>query len=204
MKSFFLLLSIVLISIKASAQTPITDVESTPLFNGKDLSGWTIYGTEKWYVDNDLLTCVNGPDEEFGYLGTDKNYKNFELNLEFKQGANNSNGGVFVHSTIEGTKIQGWQVEIGAPGHFTGGIHAYDRGWLIKPELEKDKALKIGEWNHLKILLKDDKMVVWLNGTEMVSLTDPKLATAEGLIAFQIHKGDYTKIEWRNINITEL
>ena len=197
-------MSIALFSLNTSAQTSTTIPTSTPLLNGKDLTGWTVYGTEKWSVKKDVLLATNGPDQEFGYLGTDKNYKNFELNLEFKQGTSNSNGGVFVHSTIEGTKIKGWQVEIGAQGHFTGGIHAYDRGWLIKPELEKDKALKVGKWNHLKILLKGDKMVVWLNGTKMSSLTDPKLAEAEGIIALQIHKGDDTKLEWRNIKITEL
>ena len=28
------------------------------LFNGKDLTGWIIYGTEKWYVDNGELVCA--------------------------------------------------------------------------------------------------------------------------------------------------
>jgi hypothetical protein len=42
------------------------------LFNGKDLSGWKIYGTEKWYVDDGLLICESGPDQEYGYLATEK------------------------------------------------------------------------------------------------------------------------------------
>ena len=40
--------------------------------------------------------------------------------------------------------MNGLQVEIGAPGHYTGGIHAYESGWLIKPEPIKDQALKMG------------------------------------------------------------
>ena len=51
------------------------------LFNGKDLSGWTIHGTEKWYVKDGLLVCESGPDKEYGYLTTDKPYKDFELTL---------------------------------------------------------------------------------------------------------------------------
>ena len=55
------------------------------LFNGKDLTGWTVYGTEKWYVDNGELVCESGPDKEYGYLATDKYYKNFDLTLQFLQ-----------------------------------------------------------------------------------------------------------------------
>ena len=55
--------------------------QEVSLFNGKDLSGWQIYGTEKWYVDDGLLVCESGPDAEYGYLGTEKTFKDFELTL---------------------------------------------------------------------------------------------------------------------------
>ena len=91
------------------------------LFNGKDLSGWTIYGTEKWYVEDGLLVSESGPDKQYGYLAPDKYYDDFELTLEFKQEAN-GNSGVFVRSTVDGTKVSGWQVEVAPPGHDTGGV----------------------------------------------------------------------------------
>ena len=62
--------------------------DNVSLFNGKDLTGWTIHGTEKWYVENGELICESGPDKQYGYLSTNKSYKNFELTLEFKQEAN--------------------------------------------------------------------------------------------------------------------
>jgi len=197
------LLSLIFIIISCKAVSYKTMKEKSPLFNGKNLNGWTVYGTEMWYVENGLLVCENGSEENFGYLGTNKKYQNFELNLEFKQ-ETNGNGGVFVNSIIDGTTIDGWQVEIGPPGHNTGGIHVYDRGWLVKPDLIKDKVLKMGEWNHLKIILENDKMIVWLNNIEMVSLLDSKIKTRKGLIALQIHKGNVTKLQWKNIEITEL
>jgi hypothetical protein len=40
------------------------------LFNGKDLKGWKINGTEKWYVENGELICESGPDKQYGYLTT--------------------------------------------------------------------------------------------------------------------------------------
>jgi len=36
------------------------------LFNGKDLTGWTVYGTEKWYVEKGNLICESGPDKQYG------------------------------------------------------------------------------------------------------------------------------------------
>ena len=44
--------------------------EEVSLFNGVDLTGWIIHGTEKWYVENAELVCENGPDNEYGYLST--------------------------------------------------------------------------------------------------------------------------------------
>ena len=174
------------------------------LFNGKDLTGWTIYGTELWYVEDGLLICESGPDKEYGYLGTNKDYKNFELTLEFKQGAD-GNSGVFFRSSIEGTKIAGWQAEVAPPGHNTGGIYeSYGRGWLIKPDPEKDKALKYEEWNTMKIRAVDDKVTTWLNGQEMITLTDAKIGEGNGCIALQIHSGGGIKVYWRNIQIKTL
>jgi len=178
--------------------------QSVSLFNGRDLSGWEIYGTEKWYVEDGLLICESGPDEEYGYLATNNTYKDFELTLEFKQQAD-GNSGVFFRSSIEGTKITGWQAEVAPPGHNSGGIYeSYGRGWLIKPDPEKDKALKMGEWNTMKIKAVGDKVTTWLNDQMMVEIEDAKIGEAEGSIALQIHSGGGIKVLWRNINIKEL
>lgn len=197
MKALILLTAILSISI-ASAQDP------KPLFNGENLDGWSIYGTEKWYVEDDELICESGPDEQYGYLATDKHYKNFELTLEFKQEAN-GNSGVFIRSTVDGTTVSGWQVEVAPPGHFTGGVYeSYGRKWLIKPEAEKDKVLKMGEWNEMKIRVDGDTVTSWLNGIEMITLTDEIVGAGEGSVALQIHDGGGIKVRWRNLQITEL
>lgn len=174
------------------------------LFNGKDLTGWTVYGTEKWYVENGLLISESGPDKEYGYLGTNKHYDNFELTLEFKQEAE-GNSGVFFRSTLEGTKITGWQVEVAPPGLHTGGIYeSYGRGWLIKPAPEHEKHLKYGDWNQMKIRVKDGTVTTWLNGKQMITLTDEKIAAGKGSIALQIHDGGGIKVYWRKLMLQEL
>ena len=178
--------------------------QSVPLFNGVDLTGWTIYGTELWYVEDGLLVCESGPDQEYGYLGTVKKYKNFDLTLEFKQGAD-GNSGVFFRSSIEGTRITGWQAEVAPPGHNTGGIYeSYGREWLIKPDPDLDKYLKFGDWNTMRVVVNGDLVETYLNGHKMISLKDEKIGSATGIIALQIHSGGGIKVYWRNINITVL
>ncbi len=179
--------------------------EAKSIFNGKDLTGWKIYGTEKWYVADGELICESGPDKEYGYLGTEKIYKDFEITLEFKQEAD-GNSGVFFRSSIEGTKISGWQAEVSPPGHDTGRIYeSYGRGWLNEsPSEEKQKALKYKEWNTYKIKVVGDHVQTWLNGVAITDLHDAKIGEAKGCIALQIHSGGGIKIRWKNIKVKEL
>ena len=180
------------------------NTESVSLFNGVDLSGWTIHGTEKWYVEDGDLVCENGSDNEYGYLSTDEYYDDFVLTLEYKQ-ESNGNSGVFFRSTLDGIIINGWQVEISPPGHDTGGIYeSYGRGWLIKPDPIKDKSLKYGDWNSMKIMIKGDNVKTWLNGVEMIHIKDQKIGEGKGSIALQIHAGDDVKVRWRNIKLEKL
>jgi hypothetical protein len=174
------------------------------LFNGKDLTGWIIYGTEKWYVEDGLLISESGPDKEYGYLGTEKSYQDFEINLEFKQ-EDNGNSGVFIRSTVDGTKVSGWQVEVAPPGNDTGGIYeSYGRGWLIKPDPAKDKALKFGEWNKMKIIVKGGRVTSYVNGQMMVDYEDDKIKEGKGGVLLQIHDGGGIKVYWRNIVLKKL
>lgn len=198
MKKSLLLLSFVVIAITISAQ------KTAKIFNGKDLSGWTIHGTEKWYVQNGELICESGPDKEYGYLSTNKKYKDFILDVKFKQEAN-GNSGVFIRSGIEGTKISGWQVEVAPLNLHTGGIYeSYGRGWMIQPKPEDEKYLKEGEWNKMRIKVVGDEVTSWLNGHQMVHIKDEKIGKGEGFIALQIHSGGGIKVRWKDMKIKEL
>lgn len=196
MKRISILLLAVCTSLFLNAQKKI--------FNGKNLKGWTTHGTEKWYVDNGELVCESGPDKQYGYLSTNKKYRNFELTLKFKQ-EDNGNSGVFIRSSIEGVKISGWQVEVAPAGKHTGGIYeSYGRGWLIKPKPEDEQYLKQGEWNDLKIRVVDDVITTWLNGHEMITLKDDKIGQGDGFIALQIHDGGGIKVRWKEIRLKKL
>ncbi len=178
--------------------------QSKSIFNGKDLTGWTIHGTEKWYVEKGELVCESGPDKQYGYLSTNDEYKNFILTVNFKLEAN-GNSGIFIRSGIEGTKISGWQVEVAPPGLHTGGIYeSYGRGWLIQPKPADEANLKGDQWNLMKIEVKNDEVTTWLNGKKMVYLKDQKIGEGKGFIALQIHDGGGIKVRWKNIKVTQL
>ncbi|UJH90154.1 DUF1080 domain-containing protein [Antarcticibacterium sp. 1MA-6-2] len=190
--------------VQASSAVESQQSSKTDLFNGENLENWTVHGTEKWYVEDGELICESGPDKEYGYLATKQSFKDFELDLDFKQEAD-GNSGVFIRSSVDGTKVSGWQVEVAPPGNDTGGIYeSYGREWLVQIPDEKEDILKPGKWNHLKIRAVGDSVTTWLNGEKMVELKDEKIGAAEGSIALQIHSGGGIKVRWKNIKIREI
>ena len=195
----FILISTIVCQFSLVAQS-----NNISLFNGENLDGWMKHGTELWYASDGEIVCESGPDKGYGYLSTEQFYDDFVLTVEFKQEAN-GNSGIFFRSTLEGTKISGWQVEVAPPGSNSGGIYeSYGRGWLIKPDPSKDSALKMGEWNLMKIRVKGNKVKTWLNGVQMISINDEKIGKGKGAIALQIHDGGGIKVRWKNLILKKI
>tara|TARA_B100000963_G_scaffold148278_3_gene129166 strand:+ start:23813 stop:24415 length:603 start_codon:yes stop_codon:yes gene_type:complete len=195
---------LILISTLVSNFSLVAQSNNISLFNGENLDGWIKHGTELWYASNGEIICESGPDKGYGYLSTEQFYDDFILTVEFKQEAN-GNSGIFFRSTLEGTKISGWQVEVAPPGSNSGGIYeSYGRGWLIKPDPSKDSALKMGGWNLMKIRVKGNKVKTWLNGVQMISINDEKIGKGKGAIALQIHDGGGIKVRWKNLILKKI
>jgi len=174
------------------------------LFNGRDLTGWDQYGTERWFVEDSLLICESGPDKQYGYLATRCYYDDFEFSADFKQEAN-GNSGVFFRSFVEGTRVSGWQVEVAPPNQDTGGIYeSYGRGWLQQIPDEKEQILLPGEWNRLRIRVEGGRVTTWLNEKQMVDFTDELIAGTPGRIALQIHDGGGIRVLWKNLWVKSL
>ena len=201
MNKYYLIIVLIFMAISCG-ETKNSEIIS--LFNGENLDGWIIYGTEKWYVEDNELVCESGPDKQYGYLGTEKNFDDFILSLQFMQ-ENNGNSGVFFRSTVDGTKVKGWQVEVAPPGLHSGGIYeSYGRGWLIKPDSSKDSIVKMGEWNDMKIKVIGNDVTTWINNTEMIKIEDSIIGKGIGGVALQIHDGGGIKVRWKNLKIQEL
>lgn len=186
-----------------------------PLFNGHDLRGWKNHGQERWLVeDGELLG--EAVTREYGYLASERRYRDFELRLSFKaEGKGNS--GVFFHSTLEGVDIKGVQVEIdpnprprecpGPPpgGTCTGGLYeSGGRGWLVKPTPEAEQALRPGDWNELRVLVEGARVRSWVNGVPAVDFLDPQPRYSEGVLALQLHSGGEGRMRFKDLLIREI
>jgi len=179
------------------------------LFNGKDLSGWKKNGEEKWIVEQGAILCESTANK-YGYLTTEKTYRDFMLRLKFK-GEAAGNSGVFVHAKItgidpqHGPDIEGMQVEVDPNmGKHTGGLYETGgRGWVEQPTPEGEQVLKPGNWNELEVSVHGTHIVTQLNGAKIVDFTDPAPKFTDGVIGLQIHTGGGVKMRWKDISIRE-
>lgn len=180
-----------------------------PLFNGKDLTGWKNNGEEKWVVEQGTILCESAANK-YGYLTTEKTYRDFDLRLKFK-GEAAGNSGVFLRSHISGIDpehgpdIEGMQVEVDpSVGKHTGGLYETGgRGWVKMPTAEGEQALRPGEWNELEVSMQGNHIVTQLNGVKIVDYTDAAPKFTDGVIGLQIHTGGGVKMRWKDILIQE-
>ena len=181
----------------------------TPLFSGKNLSGWKANGDEKWTVEQGTIVGQSAANK-YGYLTTEKKYRDFDLRLKFK-GEAAGNSGVFFHSRIigndpeHGPDIEGMQVEVDpSPGKHTGGLYeSGGRGWVAMPSAEAEKALKAGEWNNLEVSVRGNHIVTHLNGVKIADFTDSAPKFTDGVIGLQVHTGGGVKVRWKDIYVRE-
>jgi hypothetical protein len=147
---------------------------------------------------------------KYGYLTTEKNYRDFDLRLKFK-GEAAGNSGVFLHARIigidpqHGPDIEGMQVEVDPNlGKHTGGLYeSGGRRWVMMPTEEGERTLKHGEWNDLEISARGNQVVTHLNGAKIADFTDASPKFTDGVIGLQIHTGGGVKMRWTDIFIRE-
>jgi hypothetical protein len=193
----------------ASAAKAPPPSEWLSVFNGKDLTGWKNNGDEKWVVEQGTILSESAANK-YGYLTTEKAYRDFQLRLKFK-GEAAGNSGVFFHARItgidpeHGPDIEGMQVEVDPnEGKHTGGLYeSGGRGWVKMPTAEGERALKPGEWNELDVSVQGNHIVTELNGVKIVDYTDPAPKFTSGMIGLQIHTGGGVKMRWKEIFVQE-
>ena len=200
--------SAVLFLVAAQASAQAAEKPWVSLFDGKDLSGWKANGAEKWVVDDGAILGQSTVGK-YGYLTTEKTYRNFNLRLRFKC-ETDGNSGVFTRSRITGESpntgpdIEGMQVEVDPTRH-TGGIYeSGGRGWVALPTPEGERAIKPRDWNNLEILAKGNHFITRLNGIQIVDFTDSAPKFTDGVIGLQLHTGGGVKIRFKDIYIQEL
>jgi hypothetical protein len=203
------IVALLLTSCFALAQTTNTKLPGEQwlsIFNGKDLSGWVKVGNEKWDVEAGTIHG-QGITKEYGYLRTEKKYKDFHLFLRFKCEAD-GNSGVFFHTDFKpGTAdvSQGLQFEIDRIiGHHTGGLYGDDRQWIVWPAPELEPLIRPNDWNEYLLKVESNRYVSYLNGVLMVDFTDPTPKSFDGYIALQLHSGGQGNMRFKDLLIRDL
>jgi len=193
----------------AMAQAPrpkLPGEQWVSLFNGKDLSGWVKIGNEKWEVEDGAIHG-QGITKEYGYLQTEKKYKDFHLFLRFKCEAD-GNSGVFFHTDFKpGTAnvSQGLQFEIDRViGRHTGGVYGDGRQWIVWPAPELESLVRPTDWNEMLMKVEANRYVSYLNGVLMVDFTDPTPKSFDGYIALQLHSGGQGNMRFKDILIRDM
>jgi len=186
------------------------------IFNGKDLSGWTIRGQygPGYIVENGKIVC---PSDGGGNLFTEKEYSNFILHFEFKL-EEGSNNGIGIRAPYEGdAAYTGMEIQIldhDAPVYRGKLRPAQYHGSIYDVVAAKTGYLKpTGEWNYEEIIADHRHIKVTLNDTVIVDanlddVTDPAvLKKHPGLARTTGHiglLGHHSRVEFRNMRVKEL
>ena len=184
----------------------ILGAEWVSLFNGKDLSGWDKIGKEKWVVEDGAI-YGEGITDEYGYLATQKTYRDFHLRLSFKCEAD-GNSGVYIHTSFKPgtpTVTAGRQIEIDRTlNHHTGGLYGDGKGWVAWPRPETETIIRPNDWNDMLIQVEGNHYVVHLNGMLVLDFTYPSPEAEEGVIALQLHSGGQGRMRFKDIFVRDL
>ena len=190
----------------AAERTPEPSTGWVSLFNGKDLAHWAKVGNEKWEVENGAIHGV-GVTQEYGYLRTERKYRDFHLSLRFKCDAD-GNSGVFYHADFTPGSVnilQGIQVEIDRTiGKHTGGLYGDGRRWIAWPAAEHETVIRPYDWNDMLIRVEGNRTVVRLNGVIVLDFTDPAPKSFDGYIALQLHSGGLGNMWFKDIFVRGL
>lgn len=205
--AFAILLSSPFLMFSQRKPKPILPGEDwVKLFNGQNLDGWNEVGKEKWTVEDGILHG-QGVTKDYGYLQTNKSFKDFQLSLRFKcEGTGNS--GVFFHTAFkQGTAeiTQGLQFEVDCTiGQHSGGLYGDGRGWIVWPAPENETVIRHNEWNEYLLDVVGNRYRSRMNGVPMVDFTDPSPKSFEGPIALQLHAGGQGDMRFRDIMVRDL
>jgi hypothetical protein len=203
---FIAALGILTVGALAQSKPKLPGEDWVSLFSGNDLSGWTKIGQESWTVENGVIHG-KGLTKDYGYLQTEKPYKDFQLSLRFKC-VGDGNSGVFFHTAFKpGTAeiTQGLQFEIDCTMmHHTGGVYGDGRQWIVWPSPENEGVVRMGEWNDYLLQVVGNHYRSRLNGVQMIDFTDPKPKSFDGPLALQLHAGGRGNMEFKDIWVRDL
>jgi hypothetical protein len=191
-----------------------------PLFNGKNLEGWTNVNCapETWSAKDGKIFCTGKP---IGELRTTRMYENFVLELDWRHLKSGGNAGVFAWSGPLGAQgvpfLRAVEVQVLDHGYIHASINkSYtthgdvfpihgtkmdpfppSRGSRSFPSARHGKGSP--EWNHYRIECNDGTLWLWVNGHKVSG--GENCTWRKGYIALE---SEGSPVEFKNLQIKEL
>lgn len=203
--------------------------DSQSLFNGKDLSGWHADvpaldknpdGKSPFIVRDGMLVSLGKPG---GHLITDKKFKNYRLEVEYRFADKPGNCGVLVHASEPRAlyKMFPKSIEVQMFHQNAGDFWCICED-ITTPDMEKRRGPKekwgstagkarrilnltdgsekaVGEWNTMVIECFEDSVKVWVNGDLVNHGFD--CTAKQGQIALQ---AEGSEVEFRKLELTPI
>jgi hypothetical protein len=231
MKTFVALSAIICAAFVATAAD---EAGFKPLFNGKDLTGWT-GNPDLWSVEDGTIKGITKADPKLTHntflVWTNGDVADFELRLSYKIVAGNS--GIQYRSKVlrqgaQGPIVGGYQADFEAGKTYSGILYEEQgRGILAqrgqktvieaatgKPKVtgsvgdtkEIQAKIKHEDWNEYVVIAKGNHLQHFINGVQTVDVTDEHEAKAakSGALALQIHTGPPMTVQFKNLRIKDL
>ena len=190
------------VSILGRAGGVFAEPKLNPIFNGKNLSGWEVpKGNDEagWYKAVDgVLKIQSGPKKKGSILWTQKKYKNFLMQFDFRFGEGVVDSGVHVRNAD--------QIQIGISGSLkrdmTCSPYIPGKGYPVEAKNIK-KLLKAKDWNTMRIQAIGKEYTVWLQGEKVMTYKSDS-AIKEGPVGIQLHGSRDMGIDYRQLKLAEL
>ncbi|MEM9281772.1 MAG: DUF1080 domain-containing protein [Verrucomicrobiota bacterium] len=220
-----------LLSLSPSHSLSADESDFTPLFNGKDLTGWDSQ-PDAWEVRDGEIWCTGVSEGKNWLIWRGDQPGDFVLRLEFRWDKGNS--GVQVRSDDLGEwQIHGYQVEVAqqdvmglwhhslldkeSPKREARHLMALageavtidESGAKTLETIGDGEAIKAkfteNEWNTMEIVAEGDTLTQKINGVVFSTVTDrdSEMSRSKGWIALQDH-GKGCTVAFRNIRLKML
>jgi hypothetical protein len=169
------------------------------IFNGTGLEGWKVQGAAYWTVADGVLKGESDDKQQNSVLWTEKSFKDFTVELDFKF-SGDIDSGIFLRHENE-------QIQIGTSRSLkrdlTGSPYIGSKRGYPQEAVGVKDLLKSDDWNRMKIVAKGKTYTVSLNGKQVIEYVSDT-AKESGPIGLQIHPGVKMKIEFKDVTVEGL
>ena len=208
-------------------KVPLKAAEFVPLFNGNDLTGWTVDenpgNPKQWFVKDGVIDASSTSSNTRNYLLTNADYSDFTLRFEFRIGDDRTHGGLALRAdpgervpfTERNFLFDHPMIKLTNPGRdpkdSTGASHWLRNSAPFTPPVSKPNIV-VGKWHQAEVTVRGDTCTANFDGKKAVDIElDPKAPTfrnfvpglkrSKGKVGFQIHTGN---LQFRNVEIKSL